>query len=109
MLFLLTLLLSMGASAAVWAAGVSLYRSWPGAPDPRADPLFFRASALAAALTGALAFAGFPTGYVLSLIVWWLTVHNMLGLPLPRALALFAILAVLSLLPWLGLLLLLSQ
>ena len=46
----------------------------------------------------------FPAGFLLSLVVWWLAAKNFLALTLPRAVALFLVLAALSFLSRLAIL-----
>jgi hypothetical protein len=102
--FLAALLTLAVLNTLLWAFALSLYRGYLGAPDPGKNPYSWGYSATAVGLASLVSFAGFPAGYLLTLVVWWLTAANLFELPPLRACALSLILALLSLLLWLALL-----
>jgi hypothetical protein len=80
----------------VWFVAEALYHLLTGGPDLRHNPSFTAASAAALLLVTLISFVPFPTGYLLSLGVWWLAARHILELPMPRALLLWLLLAALS-------------
>ncbi len=96
MTFFLALFLLFGIAAATWAVGLALYQYLLGGPDLRDHPNFLAQSAVPLVVIAAWSFAPFPYGYFLSLVLWWVMVKLIFELPWPRAVVLFLILAVLS-------------
>ncbi len=94
--FVATLLLFLAVAAATWATAVAVYQASVGGPDVRQSPAFRRASARAVGLVALASFIPYPGGYVASLAVWWVAAKPLLGLPTPRAVTLFGLLAGLS-------------
>ncbi len=97
MAFIGTLLLSLGVATASWLVAVTLLAFLPGGPDLRREPGFLGKSAEAVGLASLALALPYPVGYALSLLVWWLEARQTFGLARPRALALWLVLASLSL------------
>jgi hypothetical protein len=90
------LLIFLAITVVTWAIAIALYQTFVGGPDLRQHPHFYQGSAVAVGLV-TLAFPiPFPGGYLVSLGLWWITAKCLLELPLPRAVALFLILASLA-------------
>ncbi len=90
------LLIFLVIAAVTWAVAVALYQTFLGGPDVRQQRDFYGISALAIGLVTLASFIPFPGGYLASLVIWWVTAKLLLGLPWPRAVTLFLILAALS-------------
>jgi hypothetical protein len=104
MTYLLALLIFLAITTATWFVGVAVYQSLLGGPDLRHDANFAGAACASILLVTLATPVPFPAGYLLSLVVWWLAARNFLALPLPRAVALFLVLAALSFLSRLAIL-----
>ncbi len=96
MTFFLALFLLFGIAAATWMVGLALDQYLMGGPDLRDHPHFLAQSAVMLLIIAAWSFAPFPYGYLLSLAFWWFMARWLFELPWPRAVVLFLILAVLS-------------
>ena len=94
--FLGAFLIFVVLAAVTWAVGVALYQSWLGGPDLRHKQDYLGIATLAVVLVGLASFLPSLAGYVVCLAIWWVAARVLLELPWPRAVALFAILAALS-------------
>jgi hypothetical protein len=83
-------------TTAIWFTAVALYQQLVGGPDLRQNPNLAWASGVSILLVTLISFIPFPAGYLLSLVVWWLAAKPCLELPWGRAVALFLLLAALS-------------
>ena len=90
------LVIFFAVTAATWAFAVALYHTFVGGPDLRQHPLFWPHTAVAVTLVTLIFFTPFWVSYPLSLAVWWVAAKYLFELPLPRAVALFLLLAALS-------------
>jgi hypothetical protein len=84
-------------AAVTWAVGVALYQSWVGGPDLRHRQDYLGVATLAVVLVALASFIPYLAGYLVCLVIWWFAAKGLLELPWPRAVALFLILAALSL------------
>jgi hypothetical protein len=96
MAYLGALLIFLLATVVTWFMAVALYHFLAGGSDLRQNPIFVAASAVTIVLVTLASFMPFPAGYLVSLVFWWLAANNILELSRWRALLLFVILAVLS-------------
>ena len=104
MTYLLALLIFLAITTVTWFVGVAVHQSLLGGPDLRHDANFGGATCASILLVTLATPVPFPAGYLLSLVIWWLAARNFLALPVPRAVALFLILAALSFLSRLAIL-----
>ena len=104
MTYLLAILIFLAITPATWFVGVAVYQSLLSGPDLRHDPNFAGATCASLLLVTLATPVPFPAGYLLSLVVWWLAAKHFLALPLPKAVALFLVLAALSFLSRLAIL-----
>jgi hypothetical protein len=95
--FLGAFLIFVVLAAITWAVAVALYQSWVGSPDLRDKQEYLGVATLAVVLAGLASFIPHLGGYLVSLAIWWVAAKVLLELPWPRAIALFLILAALSL------------
>jgi hypothetical protein len=96
MVFLAALVIFALVTVAIWFTAVALFFLLTGGSDLRKNPNFASASGVSILLVTLISFIPFPAGYVLSLVVWWLTAKQNLELPSGRAMVLFLLLAALS-------------
>jgi hypothetical protein len=94
--FLGAFLIFVVLAAVTWAVGVALYQNWVGGPDIRQKQDYLGIATLAVVLVALASFIPHLAGYFVCLAIWWVAAKVLLELPWPRAVALFLILAALS-------------